>query len=530
MTMKLSSNLPSGFKEPSTQDTEHAGNRHTQEASPPPDVQPATTQRRHQHSSRSWLKKLEKSGLPAHAFHESLGPSNHRNNLPEAVSIHRPTSKPLTEIGTAEKQDAESIRQSSARDALSTCKQEYSNIKWEFTEGPLDITNQGLSLQKLKLNKANIAEGSFGSVSIFENKNGDKLIGKISKKLLPAEQRGSAKDELVKELWAYLTIYKAAGPHPNLVNAHGIAQVPHGTDMQRALLMDFIPGPTGEKTFYALRKCWDTGKISSEQYWGAIQFIGRRLLDVTGHLGKAGVVHNDIKPANFLVNEQTGELVLIDLGLWSKKDARDVGGTSIFNSPEVKFKLGVDERSDVFTVGTALLKGIERGKITPNKGLLQRTAFKDAEGNMVRKPGTYSAKTAYTEFMNSVLEISIIARVNSEKAKKLPFLSNSMLDDEAAKKVITDAISDARKEEKTELTNHGNVRKRVQEFERQRKLRRRKFDVDLTSHGNVRERVQEFERQRQLRRRKFDVDLTSHGNVRERVQEFERQRQLRRRK
>lgn len=368
---------------------------------------------------------------------------------------------------------------------------ETSNVKWELDKGPL-LVKCGLSLQQLKLNRPNIANGNFGSVSIFENENGYQLIGKISKNAM--RSNGNVVDDLAAELDAYKIIYDAVGPHPNLVNAYGIGQVPtpvvpvkgrrwpigsgsKQVELKRTMLMDMVPGPTGDKAFDALRKCWDAGKLSSEEYWGAIQFVGRRMLDVTEHMGKAGVVHNDIKPKNFLVNEETGEPVLIDLGLWTERDSTRCRGTPRFMSPEAQYGEGVDERSDVFTVGASLLAGIEGDTPSyPNQGLAWQDAVsRDHEGNIVRQPGTYAAETAYTRFMEEVLKSDQDQRVNSEQAKKLGFLNHfnpkvikfindgirddaaakevlkalnhSMLDDDAAKEVIKKAISLARIEE-----------------------------------------------------------------------------------
>ena len=349
-----------------------------------------------------------------------------------------------------------------------------SKLTWEPPDGPL-LIKRGLTLQQVKLERAEIASGGFGSVSIFKNENGDKLIGKISSNNMQNAD-GSIKDDLAHELKGYQTIYRAVGNHPNLVNVYGIVRMPKNREMKhrllnafglaqaqknskmkRVLLMDMvpgkdgeIPGPTGEKTFDALRKCWNDGKISSEQYWGAMQFIGRRLLDVTEHLGKAGIVHNDIKPQNFLVNEETGEPVVIDLGIWTKSREKHITGTKGFMAWEVATRKFSDELSDVFTVGASLLRGIEGNNEnrSPNEGLFQQAAFRDDEGNMVREPGTYSAETDYTKFMSSILKRKRGRRVNSKKAKNLAFLNDSMLSDDAAKKVIKDAIAADREEEK----------------------------------------------------------------------------------
>ena len=58
-------------------------------------------------------------------------------------------------------------------------------------------------------------------------------------------------------------------------------------------------------------------------------------------------------------------------------------------------------------------------------------------------PGTYSEKTPYIDFLQKVLEKDVSARVTIAEAKAHEFLNDSMLDDDAAKAVITKAIKEA---------------------------------------------------------------------------------------
>lgn len=325
------------------------------------------------------------------------------------------------------------------------------HFQWE--EGSLLVSPEhgDALLRNLRLDKENFAKGKMGEISIFENESGDRIAGKF-----PLPQGMNKVDEITRELEVYKTIYqkKEVGRHPNLLNVYGIAnKFDKNGNLKRALLMEAIPGPTGWDAFRALRKCWDAGKISSNEYWGAIQFIGRRLLDVTKHISKAGVVHGDIKPENFLVNKETGEPVLIDFGSagWGEEHVRGI--TVPYAPPE--YRNGdvenIGERSDVFSIGASLFHGIEpEATQTPMYGLIdQRKYAEDDEGNPIERkpgtPGTYSVTTAYTNFMDQILEKDVSSRVDSDAAKKLEFLNDSILDDDAAKAVITNAINEANK-------------------------------------------------------------------------------------
>jgi len=338
--------------------------------------------------------------------------------------------------------------QTNIKNELSNIKNTLSDIENEIVHienGSTDIRKNPEIIKKKLFNiKSKLMDIKDGKIDIKNEIDSIKMdLGKIKDDL------GNTVDSLADELAGYKAIYDAVGPHPNLLNAYGIARVPYKDgEMKRVLLTDIVPGPTGTDVFDALRKSWHANKISSAEYWGAIQFIGKRLLDVTEHMGKAGVVHNDIKPENFLVNEKTGEPVLIDMGLFSVKGEKYVGRTPGFNSPEASLKQGVDERSDVFTVGASLVDGVEAAIRDPNKGLFKRQAYKDREGNLVRQQASYAVETAYTKFISRLLEEDKENRVNSKDAKGLDFLQASMLDDSAAKKAIRDAISNAREEAK----------------------------------------------------------------------------------
>ena len=75
---------------------------------------------------------------------------------------------------------------------------------------------------------------------------------------------------------------------------------------------------------------------------------------------KANIVHLDIKPANFLV-DQGNNIMLTDFGLAQKivKDAEEAGereafGTPAYVSPEQISRAATDQRTDIYSLGATL--------------------------------------------------------------------------------------------------------------------------------------------------------------------------------
>lgn len=285
------------------------------------------------------------------------------------------------------------------------------------------------------------AEGE-SHISIIETRDKQRLVAKI--------ERSIAEGHLQGELEAYQHIYNTAGKHPNLGNVHGVAVVPYGSRKEEALLMDEVDGWRSSDTLRTLNQRWKQGEISSEAYWGTIKFIAHRLLDVTQHLAKAGIVHNDIKPGNVVFDKHSGEPVVIDLGLHSRAGKAPKGFTESFMAPELGAgSRQASEKSDVFLVVATLLHGIEgfekELEKKPNQGLSYSTTGAahgiDEQGNPVHKPGMAGAQTAYTRFIETIITAPAERRPDSVAAKLDTFLSDGVIDEETAKQVLKDTLA-----------------------------------------------------------------------------------------
>ncbi|WP_159096853.1 protein kinase domain-containing protein [Pseudovibrio sp. Alg231-02] len=281
------------------------------------------------------------------------------------------------------------------------------------------------------------AEGE-SHISTYTTADGHNLVGKI--------ERTVAAGHLKAELSAYKTIYENAGEHPNLGKVYGMASVPYGSLVKEALVMDEVVGDRGSVTMRKLNLAWKAGDISSAQYWGSVQYIGQKLLDVTGHISKAGLVHNDIKPDNYVVSAETGEPVIIDLGLHSKAGETAKGFTEDYKAPEVHPRHPqTSEKSDVFSVGATLLSGVEQGlrdqNHMPNAGLWHSTKIsRDDEGNAVKIPGLAAVETDYSRFMDG-LQNSVNQRPDAAEAGSLSFIQDSLIEESEARSVLKDVVS-----------------------------------------------------------------------------------------
>jgi hypothetical protein len=164
--------------------------------------------------------------------------------------------------------------------------------------------------------EAPLGEGGFGTV--FRARRGGVLY---ALKLLPLEEVG---DWGLREL---LNLAKVQ--HPNVVRLLGHGQWPDKAPRYFVLIMEYVPGRRLD--------VWASAENPSARE------AVRKVLGLAQGLAAihaAKVVHRDVKEANTLVHEDTGEVVLVDLGVGGDEEAgfRTGGllppGTPDYRSPE----------------------------------------------------------------------------------------------------------------------------------------------------------------------------------------------------
>lgn len=143
----------------------------------------------------------------------------------------------------------------------------------------------------------------------------------------------------------------AAGlDHPNIVSVHQRGQ----SEGQLWIAMQYVEGTNADE---ALR---------------AVRITAARAVYIVGEIAKAldyshqrGVVHRDVKPANFLLSQSAGseERVLLgDFGIARALDATELTSTGSvlatfsYAAPELLAGQGFDGRADLYSLGCALFR------------------------------------------------------------------------------------------------------------------------------------------------------------------------------
>ena len=138
----------------------------------------------------------------------------------------------------------------------------------------------------------------------------------------------------------------AAINHPNVVTIHSV----HDSAELPFLVMEFIEGESLQQRLRRLRR------LNSAE----LADIARQVASGLAAAHTAGVVHRDVKPANILIEADSGRIVVSDFGLARATDSATltsdgtVAGTLTFLAPERVNGLSADHRSDLFSLGSVL--------------------------------------------------------------------------------------------------------------------------------------------------------------------------------
>jgi eukaryotic-like serine/threonine-protein kinase len=131
--------------------------------------------------------------------------------------------------------------------------------------------------------------------------------------------------------------------HPRIVKTLGYGVTNRG---ENYLLMEYLDGP-GLNTLIK-----DRSPLLVENRLALI----RQMAEALGAVHKAGYIHRDICPRNFICNAAATELKLIDFGLTvpATKEFMQPGnrtGTPNYMAPEVVRRRPTDRRLDIFSLG-----------------------------------------------------------------------------------------------------------------------------------------------------------------------------------
>ncbi len=145
--------------------------------------------------------------------------------------------------------------------------------------------------------------------------------------------------------------------HHNIVQVYGSGNDP---DLPFYLVMEFVDGVTVEQLL--------------RQQGGALE--PRRALQIAlavaealayAHRPPLRVIHRDIKPSNVLIRASDGSVKVTDFGIaavLAERSGRTVIGTADYMPPEQAKREGVDERSDLYSLGVMLYQMLT-GQLPP---------------------------------------------------------------------------------------------------------------------------------------------------------------------
>lgn len=132
--------------------------------------------------------------------------------------------------------------------------------------------------------------------------------------------------------------------HPNIVTIYEMGKHENGF----YLAMEYIEG----KTLYEIIQ-------QDELQTSEVIDLAMQICEGLSRAHREGIIHRDIKPANIMVKKE-GLVKILDFGLAKLRGGKKLTRTSTFMgtcpymSPEQMRGKGVDERSDIFSVGVVL--------------------------------------------------------------------------------------------------------------------------------------------------------------------------------
>lgn len=132
--------------------------------------------------------------------------------------------------------------------------------------------------------------------------------------------------------------------HPALPSLHDVLALPDGC---LAIAMRYVDGVSLEAS-------------TPIDVHSAVRIL-RRLLHALRLIHQRGIVHNDVKPANIIVEPEGRGVVLVDFGVSSSLPSRDAsapGLTPAYAAPEVAAGRAPSPESDLYSLALSMLEAL----------------------------------------------------------------------------------------------------------------------------------------------------------------------------
>ena len=194
-----------------------------------------------------------------------------------------------------------------------------------------------------------LGHGAMGAVFIGYQAT---LKRQVAVKILP---KSIAKSERARQMFRDEAETVGILAHPNIVPVYEMGE----TDAFFFQVMQLIVGHDLKSLILrARRHPVPTKRILPVQE--TIQYICQ-ILDALGYAHDEGVFHQDIKPANILVDDRFKRPLVADFGIartvWAEYSASSVViGTPAYMSPEQARGSTVDGRTDIYSLGVMLME------------------------------------------------------------------------------------------------------------------------------------------------------------------------------
>jgi serine/threonine protein kinase/formylglycine-generating enzyme required for sulfatase activity len=160
----------------------------------------------------------------------------------------------------------------------------------------------------------------------------------------------------------------AAVRHENVVQVYEVGEEP-----LPYLVMEFIPGETLQQRLDRV------GPVEPAE----VVRIGRQIAEGLAAAHAADLIHRDIKPGNILLESGKQKVKVTDFGLARAADDASISqsgiiaGTPMFMAPEQALGESIDQRADLFSLGSVLYQmaaGRPPFRATSTVGVLKRVA------------------------------------------------------------------------------------------------------------------------------------------------------------